>query len=250
MSIKINGKQKVRKVVFNAGQNSADEPTTIQDGHATLIENGLVTRVGRIEKRGGTERVGASDDYEGDSPIQGITSITFPGVLNTVVRATNGGFQSLSSDFTEWTPISGCVPTGGAIDTDFLVSGSVTSGALLSGGSCAITSGVATEFMQCMDLLFAFNGGEEVYIFDRELTAMIPGDTNDDVPRGKVAEWTNTNRLFVGGHKDREFRDFVWFSDTLEPTLFDRATNVIRFASGDADSGITAIKQFRQTEIS
>ena len=52
MSIKINGKQKVRKVVFNAGQNSADEPTTIQDGYATLIENGLVTRVGRIERRG------------------------------------------------------------------------------------------------------------------------------------------------------------------------------------------------------
>ena len=159
MSVKINGKQKVRKAVFNSGQNSSDEPTTVQEGYATLIENALVTRVGRIEKRGGTERVGAEDDFDGTSPIQGLTSITFPGVLNTVVRATNGGFQYLSSDFTEWTPISGCVPTGGAVDSDFLISGSVTAGALLSGGVCAVASGVATEFTQCMDLLFAFNGG-------------------------------------------------------------------------------------------
>lgn len=248
MSVKTNNKGKDRRVVFNMGQNSADEPTTLKNGFATLIENGIIDELGKIKQRGGTDRVGADDDYEGTDPVTGMYTYNVMGSLDTVVRALEGLIETLDDDNQGWTAVNDAVETSGAVDTDFLISGTVISGALIS-GTYALTSGVANEFIQAMDLLFMFNGGHNSYIMDRNKKVMVCGSGQDDVPKGLVAEWTNTNRLFVGGSLDRDKRDHVWFSDTLSPQLFDQVTNVIKFASGDADDGIVAIKQFRQSEL-
>jgi hypothetical protein len=62
MGIAINNKQVMRMQRFDLGQNSSDEPSVVTNGFAGLLENHLITNAGKVEQRGGLERVGDETD--------------------------------------------------------------------------------------------------------------------------------------------------------------------------------------------
>jgi hypothetical protein len=58
MGISIRGKQGFRSIAFNRGQNSSGEPTTLPNGYAALIENGIIDDVGKVKQRNGISKIG------------------------------------------------------------------------------------------------------------------------------------------------------------------------------------------------
>ena len=72
MGISIRNKQAFRSVIFNRGQNSTSEQTTLPVGYAALIENGIINDLGKIKERDGITRVG-------DDPAELVLDINFNG---------------------------------------------------------------------------------------------------------------------------------------------------------------------------
>lgn len=58
MGVAIAAKNVLRMQDFSKGQNSSDEPSVLPNGFASLLENCLITNVGKIEQRDGLSRVG------------------------------------------------------------------------------------------------------------------------------------------------------------------------------------------------
>jgi len=151
--------------------------------------------------------------------VNGLTRYTVGSTIDRVYRIINTSLQRLDDDFKDWTDI----------DTGF-------------------TTDLATNFVQAKDLLFILNGTDNVHSMNSSETVTDEGNTNTDPPRTTVGEYMTNNRLFLGGSKTESERDFVWFSDTLDPQTFDRNANVIKVRSGGGGK-ITALKQFRQDEL-
>ena len=160
------------------------------------------------------------NDIEMDS-IKGIHHFTVGGTIDTLVRVKDQALQRLSADFKSWTDIS---------------------------GATSQTADTTTNFVQALDKLFVFNGTDNTLSLDSALSVTDEGNTNTDVPRGTVAEWATNNRLFVGGSLTDSSRDYVWFSDALDPQTFNRATNVFKVRSGGGGS-VTWLKMFKDFEL-
>lgn len=161
-----------------------------------------------------------ADDLELDS-IKGIHHFAVGGTIDTLVRVKDTAFQRLASDFKSWTNIS---------------------------GATSFTADTVTNFVQANDILFAFNGTDNTHSLDSALSVTDEGNTNTDVPRGTFGEWATNNRLFVSGSLTDSQRDFVWFSNSLDPQTFDRATNVFKVRSGSGGK-VTWLKMFKEFEI-
>lgn len=217
MGIRTDSKGRIRVQTFSAGQNSADEPTTLGTGYAQLIENGIITDVGIVEQRNGLTAIDNGSSTSG-STILGLTRFTVGSTIDSVYRMIGSSLQVMSGA-AAWKNI----------DTGF-------------------TSGTVTNFVQAKDLMFILNGTDNVHTMNSAESVTDEGNTNADPPKTTVGEYMPNNRLFLGGSKTDSERDFVWFSDSLDPQTFDRNVNVFKVRSGGGGK-ITALKQFRQNEL-
>jgi len=151
--------------------------------------------------------------------IYGLTRYEVGTTVDRVYRIVNTSLQRLDDDFKDWTDI----------DTGF-------------------TADLVTNFVQAKDILFILNGTENVHTMDSGENITDEGNTNADPPRTTVGEYMPNNRLFLSGSKTIAERDYVWFSDSLDPQTFDRNVNVFKVRSGGGGA-IKALKQFRQDEL-
>jgi len=148
--------------------------------------------------------------------VQGLTRFTVGTTLDRVYRVINTTLQRLDDDFKGWTDVGP-----------------------------GFTADLPTNFVQAKDILFILNGTDNVHSMDSAESVTDEADTNVDPPKTTVGEYMPNNRLFLAGSKTVGQRDFLWYSDTLDPQTFDRATNVIKVRSGGGGA-ITQIKQYRQ----
>jgi hypothetical protein len=144
------------------------------------------------------------DDIE-IKAITGITRFHVGTTYDKVIRSKNTDIQELNTNFKTWDNITGLT---------------------------SLTAGLTTNFVQANDRLFIFNGTDNVHSINSSLTVTDEGDTNTSVPKGTFGEWASNNRLFVSGSATQASRDIVWFSNTLAPQTFDRATNQFSVAKG------------------
>ena len=162
----------------------------------------------------------AADDVEMDS-IKGLHHFNVLGTIDTLVRVKDTAVQRLSSDFTTWTNIT---------------------------GATSQTADTTTNFVQANNRLFVLNGTDNVLSIDGSLSVTNEGNTNTDPPRGTVGEWTTNNRLFIAGLLTAAGKDYVYFSDALDPQAFSRNTNNFIVRSGFG-SKITQLKMFKEFEL-
>lgn len=158
------------------------------------------------------------DDVELDS-IKGITRYSVGNTIDRIYRIKNTDLQRLDDDFKGWTNI----------DTGF-------------------TADLTTNFVQANDILFILNGTDNVHTMDSAESVTDEADTNTDPPKGTFGEWASNNRLFISGSLTDSDRDFVWFSDALDPQTFNRSTNVFKVRSGDGGK-VTWLKMFKEFEL-
>lgn len=218
MGINIRGKQPIRVNTFNLGQNSAAEPGILGNGWASLIENGIITDLGKVEQRLGITAIDNASSTSG-STILGLTRYKVGDTVDNVYRMIGSSLQKMDATYDGWTNI----------DTGF-------------------TSGVACNFVQAKDLLFILNGTDNVHTMNSSESITDEGDTNADPPKGTVGEYMPNNRLFIAGLSADASRDIVYYSDTLAPQTFDRSVNQIPVRQGTAGA-ITQLKAFRQDEL-
>lgn len=153
--------------------------------------------------------------------ILGITTYRVGSTIDTVIRAKDQAIQRLSSDYKSWTDITGLT---------------------------TLTAGLTTNFVQANDRLFILNGTDNVFSIDSSLTVTDEANTNIDPPKTTFGEWATNNRLFLSGSLTTSQRDYVWFSDSLDPQTFDRSTNVFKVRSGSGGK-VTWLKMFKDFEL-
>jgi hypothetical protein len=161
-----------------------------------------------------------ADDLELDS-IKGITRFTVGSTIDTVLRVKDTSVQRLSSDYKDWTNVS---------------------------GATSFTADTTTNFIQALDKMFILNGTDNVHSLDSALAVTDEGNTNVDPPKTTVGEWATNNRLFLSGSLTVGERDYVWYSDSLAPQTFDRATNLFKVRSGSGGK-VTQLKMFKDFEL-
>jgi len=161
-----------------------------------------------------------ADDVE-IKKILGITHFSVGGTLDTIIRAKDTQIQRLSSDFKEWTNITGLT---------------------------SLTTGLTTNFVQANDKLFVLNGTDNVFSIDSALSVTDEGNTNSDPPKTTFGEWASNNRLFLSGSLTDSERDDVWFSDSLAPQTFNRSTNKFQVAKGRGGK-VSWLKMFKEFEL-
>jgi len=153
--------------------------------------------------------------------IRGISRFTVGSTIDTMVRIKDTAAQRLSSDYKDWTNIS---------------------------GATSLTSDLTTNLVQANDKLFILNGTDNVLSLDSALAVTDEGNTNTDPPKTTVGEWTTINRLFLSGSLTTSERDIVWFSDPLDPQTYDRTLNLFYVRSGSGGK-VTWLKSFKQFEL-
>lgn len=218
MGVAINNKVPIRVKTFSLGQNSAGEPSTLDVGWAALIENGIIEDPGKVEQRLGITAIDNGSSSSG-SKINGLTRFQVGATIDRVYRIIGSSLQKMDDTNDGWTNI----------DTGF-------------------TSGTDTNFVQAKDILFILNGTDNVHSMNTSETITDEGDTNTDPPKTLVGEYMTNNRLFLAGSKTDSERDYVWYSDALDPQTFDRTVNVIKVRSGGGGK-VTSLKQFRHDEL-
>lgn len=160
------------------------------------------------------------NDVEMDS-IKGLFHVDITGSIDTLLRVKDQAIQRLSADFTTWTDVS---------------------------GATSQTADTTTNFVQAKNLVFVFNGVDNVLSLNGSLAVTDEGDTNADPPKGTVGEWATNNRLFVAGLTAAATKDIVYFSDSQDPQTFARSTNQFVVRSGDSAT-ITWLKMFKEFEL-
>lgn len=179
---------------------------------------GTATFDGAIEDIRIYDGTRTANKYEQDR-INGLTRYQVGSTIDRLYRMRDTDLERLDDDFDSWT----------TIDSGF-------------------TADLTTNFVQAKDLLFILNGTDNVHSMDSSESITDEGNTNTDTPRTTVGAWAQNNRLFLGGSKTESERDFVWFSDSLDPQTFDRAVNVFKVRSGTGGK-ITALKPFKLNEL-
>lgn len=154
-------------------------------------------------------------------PILGLTTFSVGTTYNKPIRAMDTKIQELNSNFLTWDNITGLT---------------------------ALTAGLTTNFVQGIDKLFILNGTDNVFSIDSSLTVTDEGNTNTDFPKTTFAEWTANNRMFASGSLTQSLRDYVWFSDALDPQTWSRSTNVFKVNSGGGGK-VTWLKMFKEFEL-
>jgi hypothetical protein len=153
--------------------------------------------------------------------ILGITHYNSGTTLDTLLRARATKIQRLADDYSDWTDIVGLT---------------------------TLTTGLTTNFVQALDKCFILNGTDNVFSVDSALAVTDEGDTNADFPKCRFAEWTPNNRMFASGSLTEAERDYVWFSNSIDPQTWDRTLNKFRVRSGDGGR-MTWLKYFKEFEL-
>ena len=152
--------------------------------------------------------------------IGGITRFKVGTTLDAIFRINGTRIEYLHDDVTDWSYLSGTT----------------------------LTADLQTEFIQAKDLLFVLNGTDNVHTINSSKAVTDEADTNVDPPKSTVGEYMPNNRLFLSGSLTASERDYLWYSDALDPQTFDRTVNVIKIRTGATDK-ITQIKSFRDDEL-
>jgi hypothetical protein len=210
---------KIRRFDFSGGQNSGDDPASIGPNQAQLLQNSMITRKGRCTERLGITRLGTANSTT--DPILGLFHYNAGGVLDTLLRARDTNIQYLLSDFSDWTNITGLT---------------------------TLTADLPTNFVQALDRCFILNGVDNVFSIDSSLTVTDEGNTNTDFPICTFAEWASNNRMFASGNPDQSLKDYVWFSNSIDPQTWNRSVNVFKVRSGNGGA-VTWLKMFKEYEL-
>lgn len=210
---------KLRQFDFSGGQNSGADPASIKETEAELLQNCIITKKGRLTQRLGLTLLGTSNSTS--NKILGIFNYNAGGVLNTLLRARATKIQRLNDAYTDWTDITGLT---------------------------TLTTGLETNFVQGLDRCFIMNGTDNVFSIDSAFTVTDEGNTNTDFPICKFAEWASNNRMFAAGTEVDGTRDYVWFSNSIDPQTWDRAVNVFKVRSGNGGK-VTWLKMFKEFEL-
>lgn len=187
------------------------------DGTSTYYFDGAMEQV-RIYDGART-----SIEYE-QKKIMALTRYHVGSTIDTLVRVRNKHLEELDSDQKGWTRLNA------------------------SDGFEATTANKETNFVQALDKLFILNGEDNVHSMasNKDITDEL--DTNVDPPITTVGAWAQNNRLFLSGSLTDSERDFVWFSNTLAPQTFGRATNVFKVRSGTSGK-VTWLEPFKLNEL-
>lgn len=218
-AVLLSNRVKYSQADFSGGQNSSDEPSAIGKNQSVLLQNSIITKKGKISQRLGITKLGTANSTT--DRILGLTHFSAGTTLDTMLRARATKIQRLASNFSDWTDVAGLT---------------------------SLTTGLDTNFVQALDKCFILNGTDNVFSVDSALAVTDEGNTNADFPKTTVAEWTPNNRMFSSGSKDQSLRDYVWFSNSIDPQTWDRATNVFKVRSGD-NGRITWLKAFKEFEL-
>jgi hypothetical protein len=210
---------KLRQNDFSGGQNSGDDAASIAPNQAQLLQNCIITRKGRCTQRNGITQLGTANSTT--NKILGLFHYNVGSTLDTLLRARATKIQRLSSNFSDWTDITGLT---------------------------SLTTGLTTNFAQALDKCFILNGTDNVYSIDSSFTVTDEGNTNTDFPRTTIAEWASNNRMFASGSLTQSERDYVWFSNSIDPQTWDRAVNVFKVRSGNGGK-VTGLKMFKEYEL-
>ena len=219
MAVLTANRVKFRQSDFSAGQNSSDEPASIGKNQAVLLQNCIITKNGKCTERLGITKCGTANSTT--NIILGLTHFSAGTTLDTMLRARATKIQRLNAGFTDWTDISGLT---------------------------SLSSGKTTNFVQALDKCFILNGTNNVFSVDSTLTVTDEGNTNTDFPRTTFAEWTPNNRMFASGSLTQTERDYVWFSNSIDPQTWDRIINLFKVRSGD-NGKVTWLKSFKEFEL-
>ena len=219
MPVLTANRTKGRQSDFSGGQNSSDEPASIGQNQAMLLQNSIITKKGKVTQRNGITKLGTANSTT--NVILGLTHFNAGTTLDTMLRARATKIQRLAADYSDWTDITGLT---------------------------SLTTGLTTNFIQALDKCFILNGTDNVFSVDSALSVTDEANTNADFPKTTVAEWTPNNRMFASGSLTESLRDYVWFSNAIDPQTWDRGTNVFKVRSGDGGK-VTWLKAFKEFEL-
>lgn len=206
--------------------------TTDTTGVGTLSDDSAVVLYFGNNSAGTRTFDGEIDDlriYDGSftadeleiKPILGLTTFSVGSTYNKPIRAIDTKIQELNSNTLTWDNITGLT---------------------------TLTAGLTTNFVQGLDKLFILNGTDNVFSIDSALAVTDEGNTNTDFPKTTFGEWTANNRMFASGSLTQSLRDYVWFSDALDPQTWNRSTNVFKVNSGGGGK-VTWLKMFKEFEL-
>lgn len=215
----LSSRVKLSQNDFSGGQNSGDEPASIGATQAQLLQNCIITRKGKCAQRNGITKLGTANSTT--NRILGLFHYNAGSALDTLLRARLTKIQRLNAGYTDWTDITGLT---------------------------ALTTGLDTNFAQAIDRCFILNGTDNVFSIDSSFTVTDEGNTNTDFPKTTFAEWATNNRMFASGSITDAERDYVWFSNALDPQTWDRTINLFKVRSGNGGK-VTWLKMFKEFEL-
>lgn len=212
-------RSKLRQQDFSGGQNSADNPTAIGKNQAQLLQNSIITLSGRCTQRLGITKLGTANSTT--NKILGIFHYSAGSALDTLLRARATKIQRLAANYSDWTDITGLT---------------------------TMTAGLDTNFVQALDRCFILNGTDDVFSIDSSFTVTDEGALNTSFPITRFAEFATNNRVFASGSLNDSQRDYVWFSNALDPQTWDRTLNLFKVRSGNGGK-VTWLKMFKEFEL-
>lgn len=210
---------KVSQSDFSKGQNSSAHANEISQNEAALLENCIITKTGRVTQRKGITTLGTANSTT--NKILGIFHYNVGGTLDTILRARATKIQRLNAGYTDWTDITGLT---------------------------TLTTGLTTNFVQAIDKCFIMNGTDDTYSIDSAFTVTDEGNGNTSFPICTFAEWASNNRMFASGSQTVALRDYVYFSNPLDPQTWDRTLNLFKVRSGNGGK-TTWLKMFKEFEL-
>ena len=219
MAVLTSKRVKITQSDFSGGQNSSDDSAKIGLTQAQLLQNCIITRKGRCTGRKGITELGTDNSTE--NIILGLFHYNAGGALDTMLRARATKIQRLDADYADWSDVTGLT---------------------------ALTTGLTTNFEQALDRCFILNGTDNVHSIDTSLTVTDELNDSDSFPLTTFAEWASNNRMFASGSITDSERDYVWFSDSLDPQTWDRSLNVFKVRSGRGGK-VTWLKMFKDFEL-
>ncbi len=219
MPVLTSDRTKLRQDDFSKGQYSGVDPNIVPKDGAVLLQNCIITQQGKCTQRLGLTRLGTANSTT--NKILGLFHFSVGGALDTLLRVRATKVQRLNTGYTDWTDITGLT---------------------------TMTTGLTTNFAQALDQCFIMNGTDNTMSIDSSFTVTDEGNLNASFPRGTFAEWTPNNRMFASGVQTDSLRDYVYFSNALDPHTWDRTLNLFKVRSGNGGK-ITWLKTFKEFEL-
>ena len=203
---------------MSAGQFSyphAGDKIVMPDNAGAQLFDIEIDRISqRTKRRGYTLKANAV----GGAAIKGLIGFTPSGASGLLLRERGGTIQSWDGAAATWTDRK----TGLTDPSDF------------------------TEFVAAKDRIFRMSQTDNIWSSSDGTTWSDEGNTNTDVPLGKIGVWT-ANQRFLVFNTDAD-PNLGWYSSAGDPQTFDRSTNAAKFGPKN-DTGVIAALEFTDNEI-